>query len=125
MQRWPYARPEPTEPDPNQKRRTGRISPEGVTCNLGKVLDLSGGGVKVSGRGPRPGQPGQMIRLKLDWGMGAMVFEGAITRMERRAFFGWVVGVRFENLTPAHKQALSRASMLAASGEITDWCRAG
>jgi len=125
MERWPYMRPEPRSPDPDQKRRTGRISPEGVTCDQGKVLDLSGGGVKISGRGPRPGREGDRVHLKLDWGLGAMVFDGVIARIERRALFGWVAGVRFENLTPAHKQALSKVSMLAASGEITEWCRAG
>lgn len=124
MMRWPYMRPIPSVPDPNQKRRTGRISPDGVTCDLGNVLDLSAGGCKLSGRGPRPGQEGDEIVLQLDWGMGKMEFEGVVTRLDRRLFFGWVAGVRFENLTPERKRALSKASMLAASGEITDWCRA-
>ncbi|MEQ8845632.1 MAG: PilZ domain-containing protein [Phycisphaerales bacterium] len=125
MKSWPQARPEPREPDPNQKRRTGRISPDCITCDLGKVLDLSGGGVRLGGRGPSPGRVGQPVKLTLDWGMGSLVFEGVVTRLERKALFGWTAGIRFENLTPAHKQALSKASMLAASGEITDWCRAG
>lgn len=124
MMRWPYMRPVPSQPDPNQKRRTGRILPEGVRCNLGSVLDLSAGGVRIAGRGPQPGGVGDKVILKLDWGMGKMDFEGVITRLERRRFFGWAVGVKFENITPARKQALSKASMLAASGEITDWCRA-
>ena len=124
MLRWPYMRSEPTGPHPDQKRRTGRISPEGVTCDLGMVLDLSAGGLRIAGRGPRPGREGQKIAVKLDWGMGAMVFYGVITRLERKALFGWTAGVRFENITPAQKQALSKASMMAASGQITDWCRA-
>lgn len=124
MKRWPQMRNEPRQPDPNQQRRTGRIAPEGVTCDLGNVLDLSAGGIKLAGRGPRPGKPGDIIRFQIDWGLAKMDFEGVICRLERRPFFGWVAGIRFENLTPAHKQALSKASMLAASGEITDWCRA-
>ncbi|NRA58795.1 MAG: PilZ domain-containing protein [Phycisphaerales bacterium] len=125
MQRWPQMRPEPMGPDPDQKRRTGRIAPEGFKCDLGKVLDLSAGGIRISGRGPKPGDEGDAIAFKLDWGLGSMVFQGRVMRLERRALFGWVAGVSFENLTPAHKQALSKASMLAASGEITEWHRAG
>lgn len=125
MKRWPYMRSEPKSPDPNQKRRTGRISPEGVKCDLGTILDLSAGGIKLAGRGPRPGKEGQMVRFQLDWGLAKMDFEGLICRVERRHLFGWTAGIRFENLTPARKQALSKASMMAASGEITDWCRAG
>ena len=125
MQRWPYMRPEPTAPDPNQKRRTGRIAPEGVKCDLGKVLDLSAGGLRISGRGPKPGDEGDTILLSLDWGLDAMVFEGKIVRLERRGLFSWTAGISFEKVTPAQKQALSKASMLAASGEITEWHRAG
>lgn len=124
MMRWPYMRPVPAQPDPNQKRRTGRIAPEGVQCDIGTVLDLSAGGVRLSGRGPQPGRVGDKVSLQLDWGFGKQEFEGVVTRLERRWFFGWVAGVKFENLTPARKQALSKASMLAASGEITEWCRA-
>jgi hypothetical protein len=124
MMRWPYMRPEPGQPKQDQQRRTGRISPEGVQCDLGKVVDLSAGGLKLSGKGPQPGRVGDKVSLRLDWGMGKLDFEGVITRVERRWFFGWVVGVKFENLTPARKQALSKAAMLAASGEITQWCRA-
>lgn len=124
MQRWPYMRPEPKEPDPNQHRRTGRISPEGVECDKGQVLDLSAGGLRLAGGGPRPGKVGDEISLRLDWGLGEMDFQGVIVRVDRRKIFGWVAGIRFENLTPAHKQALSKASMLAASGEITQWVKA-
>ena len=124
MKRWPYMRPEPKAPDPNQKRRTGRISPEGVSCDLGRVLNLSAGGIKLAGRGPRPGDEGETISMLIDWGLSKMVFEGVICRFERRGLFGWTVGIKFENLTPAHKQALSKASMLAASGEITEWYHA-
>lgn len=124
MMRWPYMIPIPSEPDPNQKRRTGRISPEGVECDLGTVLDLSAGGVRITGRGPRPGEQGEKVMLQLDWGLGKLEFEGVITRIERRRIFGWVAGIKFENVTPERRQALSKASMLAASGEITEWCRA-
>ncbi len=122
MMRWPYMIPIPKEPDPNQKRRTGRIMPEGMTCDLGDVLDLSAGGVRLSGRGPKPGEQGDKVMLKLDFGLGEVEFEGVITRIERRRMFWWIMGVRFENITPIQRQALSKASMLAASGQITDWC---
>lgn len=125
MLRWPYMRPEPKQPDPSQQRRTGRIAPEGVDCDRGEVLDLSAGGVRLAGCGQRPGKAGEPITFKLDWGLGEMEFEGVIVRIDRRKIFGWVAGVRFENLTPAHKQALSKAAMLAASGEITQWFKAG
>jgi hypothetical protein len=124
MIRWPSMIPVPKQPDPNQRRQTGRIAPEGVTCNLGKVLDLSAGGLRLTGRGARPGALGDKIVLSLDWGLGSLDFEGVITRFEKRPFFGWVAGIRFENLTPQRRQALSKASMLAASGEITEWTRA-
>lgn len=124
MMRWPYMIPIPTEPDPNQKRRTGRIAPEGVECDLGTVLDLSAGGVRISGRGPRPGEQGEKVMLQLDWGLGKLEFEGVITRIDRRRIFGWIAGVKFENITPERRQALSKASMLAASGQITEWQRA-
>ncbi|GIW73633.1 MAG: hypothetical protein KatS3mg103_0155 [Phycisphaerales bacterium] len=125
MKRWPHMPPDPTQPKADQKRRTGRISPEGVSCDLGRVLDLSAGGIRLAGLGPRPGRVGDRVRFLLDCGLSKMVFEGVICRLERRAIFGWVAGIRFENLTPAHKQALSKAAMLAASGEITEWVRAG
>ncbi len=125
MQRWRQMPREPQGENPDQKRRTGRISHEGVKCNLGKVLDLSAGVVRVSGRGPKPGNLGDGIMFKLDWGLDSMAFRGRIMRLERKAIFGWVAGSSFENITPAQKQALSKASMLAASGEITDWHRAG
>lgn len=124
MIRWPYMIPLPKNPEPNQRRRTGRIAPEGVSCNLGAVLDLSAGGVRLAGRGPRPGAEGDKVLLELDWGIGKLAFEGVIMRLEKRPFFGWIAGVRFENITPERRQALSKASMLAASGEITEWTRA-
>lgn len=94
-----------------------------MCCDLGKVVDLSAGGVCVRSR-HRPGQEGGTVSLTLDCGSGAMRYVGTIVRLRRKGLFGWEAGIRFDELTEHQKRELSRMALSAASAEITDWARA-
>ncbi|MEO1008057.1 MAG: PilZ domain-containing protein [Planctomycetota bacterium] len=124
MLRWPHLYPEPRKPDPDQARRSGRVSTDCIRCDLGKVVDLSAGGLCLQGGGPKPGKKGEKITFRLDAGVGIVQFTGEIVRIGRRGLFGWEAGLRFVDLNATQKKALSRMAMSAAAGEITEWQRA-
>jgi hypothetical protein len=106
----------PPRRDHTQPRTEARLDTEGLTCREGLVLDLSGGGMRLSlawADAPRVGDVGTYTfgEGENEVGlMGAVRWVRPAGRMRRRA----EVGVEFIGLTPARREALRR---FAVTGE--------
>jgi hypothetical protein len=77
-------------------RRTGRLTQQALTCNLGQVLDISAGGMRViTKRVPR-----RPVNIQL----AGHALPGPLTAVtqwsKRKGFFCHEVGLKFENVTP-------------------------
>ncbi|MHC5001540.1 MAG: PilZ domain-containing protein [Planctomycetota bacterium] len=69
--------------DDGDRRRTGRVCPELLDCNLGRVADVSPGGIRVQ-RG-RPLRGNRRVLLRREGDEGLLLF--ATVRWSRRIGF--------------------------------------
>ncbi len=74
-----------------QDRRTGRINIGELKCNLGHVLDLSSGGVRVLSRRKLSGG----YEITLFDGDGGVRIKGKVTWSKRHGLFKHEIGLRF------------------------------
>lgn len=112
--------PEPSETTPIIARGESRLDTRGLHCHAGRVLDMSGSGMRVLvpwKHAPRVGDPetyafgrggtdDQEVRL-----LGTVRWVRPAGRLHKRA----EVGVEFVGVSPAKRDALRR---LAATGDL-------
>lgn len=88
------------------RRRFGRLPQETLMSNIGLVLDLSAGGMRVLCRRTPP----ERIRISLRGHNLPGPLNGVITWSRRVGLFRHEVGVRFEDISSETKQALADIS---------------
>jgi hypothetical protein len=92
----------------SDRRRTGRVRLEpSLTCNLGRVLDLSAGGLSVMTRRALEG----VVVLELSDEQGGLRCEAKIVRCRRLGFFRHEVGVQLPPLDDQARATLNRFCM--------------
>jgi hypothetical protein len=91
------------------RRRSGRLPQESLVCNLGVVLDLSAGGMKVLCRSA-PGKGVNAITIDSCTLPGPLL--ARITWSKRSGLFSREIGMHFENVTPEMAAALTRIAMV-------------
>lgn len=104
---------EPAEPPLPNQRRHGRIRCEGLTCELGTVIDLSASGLQIEGRGPSPVRVGQTVWLVLRGGEQGLRLRVLIRRVRRQGFLRYRVGGELVGMTP--ERAVGLLSLLRMS----------
>lgn len=99
----------------NQRRR-GRVVAHGVTCTLGRVLDISGGGMRLeTRRALRAGQERIVIVRTPDGEFAAMV---RVAWARRVGAFTRRAGVMFVDLSPQAKPALAACARIAGIRDL-------
>jgi hypothetical protein len=89
------------------RRRTGRLETESVASNLGAVLNLSSGGMRVLCRKV----PRNPVGVELI-GCGAhLKLRGEVAWVQRVGFFQKVVGIHFVDLTQEQTNLLTSLAM--------------
>lgn len=78
------------------RRRSGRLPQESLVCNLGLVIDISIGGMRVLSRTAHSG----VVKVKFrDYPMPEPL-QATVTWSKRAGIFMRELGLRFENLSP-------------------------
>lgn len=99
-----------TEQSPGAKsgrRRTGRLETESVASNLGAVLNLSSGGMRVLCRRT----PRNPVHVELV-GCGAhLKLRGEVAWVQRIGFFQKIVGIHFIDVTEEQTSLLTSLAM--------------
>lgn len=88
-----------------------------VSCPLGKILDLSGSGMRVEIKGRCPVAVGQSIPMKLKTPNGSISVRAKTVWRKRTGLLGgYQIGFHFEGITPGQTVALAT---IARFGFIT------
>lgn len=87
-------------PDPDPRRRAERHNSDVVTCDLGNIVNLSAGGVRITGKGKLPFRAGQTGRLRLAAAGGALTLTAQTVWVKRKGLRGYDMGLRFIDLKP-------------------------
>ena len=89
------------------RRRAGRFELEDVTCDLGPVLDLSSGGMRVRCRQA----PSGIFPVRLCGLGGELVVRAQVAWVKRNGLFKREVGLQFLDVTPDIARHLSQMAM--------------
>lgn len=90
------------------KRRLPRHETDAVTCDLGKILDLSGSGMRVEFKGRCPVKVGQTLPVKLKTPNGSLpVTLRTVWRRRTGLLGGYQAGFQFVGIKPAQSVALA------------------
>lgn len=90
----------------SDRRSTGRFPQESLECNLGPVLDLSSGGMRVLCKRPQQGSLEVCLRVS----QYTMTLTGQVVWSKRLGFRRHEIGVQFVDVDDDTTQVLSRIS---------------
>ncbi len=90
----------------DDRRRAGRLPQESLECNLGPVLDLSTGGMRVLCKRPHEGP----LEVRLQASQYSLTLSGQVIWSKRLGFRRHEIGVQFVDLDDDTSQVLSRIS---------------
>lgn len=110
----------PFKPTPEvEERSTGRIRCEQFTCNMGRVLDLSGGGMRVDRRGiPIPTGREVLVRFRSE--TKTITVAAKVAHSHSTGFLHQIVGLEFvgvdeklhKELTDLSRDAFDRRTLV-------------
>lgn len=86
------------------RRRTGRLPQEALVCNLGLILDISVGGMRVMSRTPHSG----VVNVKFRDYPTPEPLLATVTWSKRAGIFMREMGLRFENVSPQMSSVLTQ-----------------
>jgi hypothetical protein len=111
--------PQPQVP-PAQKsgRRHGRMRCLDLTCDLGKVVNLSASGICVEAKGRRRPAVGDKVELTLTWFEVSHHVKAVVQRVEAKGFFSYRLGVHFVDLSPSQTAELLDLAQTAAPNSL-------
>jgi len=90
----------------DDRRTTGRFTQESLECNLGPVLDLSTGGMRVLCKRPHQGT----LEVRLRASQYSLALSGQVAWSKRLGFRRHEIGVQFVDLDDDTSHILSRIS---------------
>lgn len=88
-----------------EKRRAPRFATNVISCMLGKVVDLSSAGMRITAPKVPPLGIGDMVRLELSSPRDTLVVVGRIVRLARNGPV-YDIGVEFQQVAPEVAAAL-------------------
>lgn len=86
-------------------RRADRVVPDGLSCQLGDILDLSETGLRIRSVGRPRVEVGSQLTLTIASALQKLSVKGQIVWV-RKSLLGGMVGVRFVDTPPALAAAL-------------------
>lgn len=102
------------------RRQVERHQTESVSCDLGEVIDLSAGGMRLACKGRPPLAPGTIGRLRLRGADGAVTLTARAAWIRRCGFRKYEIGLQFLNMKPrvvAAVEALARYGFFACADQ--------
>ncbi len=90
----------------DDRRTTGRLPQESLVCNLGPVLDLSTGGMRVLCKRPHEGS----LDVCLQASQYSMTLSGQVAWSKRLGFRRHEIGIQFVDVDDDTAHVLSRIS---------------
>jgi hypothetical protein len=109
--------PRDLDPKSGNRRVTGRVVIEStLTCNIGRVLDLSAGGLSVMSRKPLAG----VVLLEIGDSDGGIRCEAKVVRSRRLGFFRHEIGLQLPPLSDGDRATLTRLSSAHRDRRFTD-----
>jgi hypothetical protein len=95
---------------PSDRRRHRRVKSTGsVTCNLGRVLDISGGGLRVLSKKKADGQG----RVELTSTTQRVIVPARVVWCHKVGFRKYAMGLEFMNLNPELARQLAELAIAA------------
>ncbi len=98
-------------------RRAGRVRCQWTLCNLGDVLDVSSTGMRVNCRRKPAAPVGSKVAAVIEGHDGPFDVSGKLVWKKKSGFFRWMIGVEFDELTPAAKKGLSLLARASLSND--------
>ncbi len=100
-------------PARKDRRARSRIQCEGLSCTLGRVIGLSGSGMRVRARGWRRYRQDDRLSLTLSHCGGQLTLVARVAWVRRTGLFRFESGMEFENLTPEQNAMLARLAQMS------------
>jgi hypothetical protein len=100
----------------NDKRRSGRLRVELLTCKLGHVLDLSATGMRVRRRGRQLVQKGDRVQVTLKSLLGQHVVKCEVMWVKRLGFLRYEYGLCFVDISPEESRAIIEIAQISVDG---------
>lgn len=94
-----------TESPGHERRREARVSAHDVSCNRGKVVDMSSRGMRIVSRSKW--REGEMLPLTLQCGAMRVTTPARCIWARREGMFTWVIGVAFMHATDEQRRRVS------------------
>ncbi len=100
------------DPDRGQRNR-GRMVVEGLWCDVGEVLDLSAGGMRVRAR--RAALVGEPITLRIESSRICLTLHAVCAWAKREGSRKWDLGFAFENAEPEQLRLIGELALIHAA----------
>ena len=97
---------------PNQ-RKHGRLRVEGLTCDRGRILDLSISGVRLRTRSAWG--PGETRQVTLRSAGASLSAPAKCVWSRREGLFTWTLGLSFEEASPEQLRAVGELALVYAA----------
>ncbi|MEM1355918.1 MAG: PilZ domain-containing protein [Planctomycetota bacterium] len=91
-----------------ERRAKGRMPMEGLRCNLGKIIDLSPGGVCLRRGGVLSWSVGKPLVLVFNSEGEKVAVQAQVARVMKDGIFSRRYGMQFVNLSPKQNATLMR-----------------
>jgi len=102
---------------PENRRRFGRLRAWEVRTSLGRVLDLSGGGMRVESRWPIRLKPGRAAEVSLVSEVGEFRVNVRVAWVRPGGLLLYRAGLEFTELTPRQCAMLTHLARVSAAGD--------
>lgn len=89
------------------RRIAGRLNCQDITSSLGRVIDISAGGFRVTARRRPWIGVGASYQCTMHTPLGALALDTRITRIDRKGMGRFDIGLAIENATPETRQTLN------------------
>lgn len=96
----------------SDRRKFGRFKGTRLGCNLGRVMDLSGGGMRIR----RATRLSSQMEVQLWTAKRRMALQAKVAWVRRIGFRKYEIGLEFLDLTPEITQNLSTFAAYLAAG---------
>lgn len=101
-----------------QRRHARHQAKSGVGCPLGKVLDLSAGGMRLGCKGKPPIKPGSAATIRIKTPMGVETLNVRCCWLKKTGWFGGQeIGLKFIGISPEQSQ---RLGLIAEHGYVPE-----
>lgn len=97
------------------RRQAGRVFCEIVHSNIGRVLDVSRGGMRIEIDHKLPLEPGMKMDIQIAFKDESIQAPVVVSWVKRKGLFKRELGVEFRDLTPDLQEVLNHVARDAAS----------